>query len=86
MEAPSTNSASTISGGGGSASGGVKDPSTISAPNFEVKRWNVVTQWSRGGRDALEDCMICRNSLSEPSIEYQVSSYLQTNAISLFLI
>lgn len=38
---------------------------------FEIKKWNAVTMWSW---DICADvCAICRNSLNEPSIEYQVS-------------
>lgn len=38
---------------------------------FEIKKWNAVTMWSW---DICTDtCAICRNSLNEPSIEYQVS-------------
>lgn len=40
------------------------------APRFEIKKWNAVTMWSW---DICADtCAICRNSLNEPSIEYQV--------------
>jgi E3 ubiquitin-protein ligase RBX1 len=43
-----------------------------SAPRFEIKKWNAVTMWSW---DICADtCAICRNSLNEPSIEYQVSA------------
>lgn len=42
-------------------------PSTV---RFEIKKWNAVTMWSW---DICSDtCAICRNSLNEPSIEYQV--------------
>ena len=54
-------------------SSGVKDESSSSsnlAPRFEIKKWNAVTMWSW---DICADtCAICRNSLNEPSIEYQV--------------
>jgi len=37
---------------------------------FEIKKWNAVCMWSW---DICADtCAICRNSLNEPSIEYQV--------------
>lgn len=40
------------------------------AVRFEIKKWNAVTMWSW---DICADvCAICRNSLNEPSIEYQV--------------
>lgn len=54
---------------------GAKDEtssSSTSAPRFEIKKWNAVTMWSW---DICADtCAICRNSLNEPSIEYQVKS------------
>lgn len=42
-----------------------------SAPRFEIKKWNAVTMWSWD--ICADNCAICRNSLNEPSIEYQVS-------------
>jgi RING-box protein 1 len=47
-------------------------PSTSggAAVRFEIKKWNAVAMWSW---DICADtCAICRNSLNEPSIEYQV--------------
>lgn len=45
------------------------DPSQNTV-RFEIKKWNAVTMWSW---DICADtCAICRNSLNEPSIEYQV--------------
>lgn len=42
---------------------------------FEVKKWSAVAMWSW---DICADtCAICRNSLNEPSIEYQVLVLLQ---------
>lgn len=39
-------------------------------PRFVIKKWNAVAMWSW---DICADtCAICRNSLNEPSIEYQV--------------
>jgi RING-box protein 1 len=39
--------------------------------NSEIKKWNAVTMWSW---DICADtCAICRNSLNEPSIEYQAN-------------
>jgi RING-box protein 1 len=50
-----------MGGGSGGASGGLR---------FEVKKWSAVAMWSW---DICADtCAICRNSLNEPSIEYQV--------------
>ena len=49
-------------------------------PRFEIKKWNAVTMWSW---DICADtCAICRNSLNEPSIEYQVSYSKESNEIS----
>jgi len=46
--------------------------SSANAVRFEIKKWNAVTMWSW---DICADtCAICRNSLNEPSIEYQVGS------------
>jgi RING-box protein 1 len=60
---------------GGSAATAVNSVSSSSNSNvpairFEIKKWNAVTMWSW---DICADtCAICRNSLNEPSIEYQV--------------
>ena len=44
--------------------------SSAQLPRFEIKKWNAVAMWSW---DICADtCAICRNSLNEPSIEYQV--------------
>mmetsp|Transcript_13681 Transcript_13681/g.51011 ORF Transcript_13681/g.51011 Transcript_13681/m.51011 type:complete len:124 (-) Transcript_13681:214-585(-) len=41
------------------------------APRFVIKKWNAVAMWSW---DICADtCAICRNSLNEPSIEYQAN-------------
>jgi RING-box protein 1 len=46
------------------------EESSSGAPRFEIKKWNAVAMWSW---DICADtCAICRNSLNEPSIEYQV--------------
>lgn len=48
-----------------------KSSSSSTAIRFEIKKWNAVAMWSW---DICSDtCAICRNSLNEPSIEYQVS-------------
>lgn len=39
-------------------------------PRFEIKKWNAVALWSWD--ICADSCAICRNSLNEPSIEYQV--------------
>lgn len=50
--------------------GGKEEGSSGSVMRFEIKKWNAVTMWSW---DICADtCAICRNSLNEPSIEYQV--------------
>ena len=55
---------------GGSAQESSSSAST-SGPRFEIKKWNAVAMWSW---DICADtCAICRNSLNEPSIEYQVT-------------
>ena len=65
------NKMDTAEGGGKEES--TSGPSTSSAPRFEIKKWNAVTMWSW---DICADtCAICRNSLNEPSIEYQVCAY-----------
>jgi len=44
---------------------------TAAPPRFEIKKWNAVAMWSW---DICADtCAICRNSLNEPSIEYQAN-------------
>ena len=43
----------------------------LTAPRFEIKKWNAVTMWSWD--ICADNCAICRNSLNEPSIEYQVN-------------
>lgn len=44
---------------------------TTTAPRFEIKKWNAVAMWSWD--ICADNCAICRNSLNEPSIEYQAS-------------
>jgi RING-box protein 1 len=56
--------------------------SSSNAPRFEIKKWNAVTMWSW---DICADtCAICRNSLNEPSIEYQVNIVLWTSHFMFF--
>lgn len=52
------------------------------APRFEIKKWNAVAMWSW---DICADtCAICRNSLNEPSIEYQANpSATNDNGLSI---
>uniref|UniRef100_A0A7S1BRM9 RING-type domain-containing protein n=1 Tax=Corethron hystrix TaxID=216773 RepID=A0A7S1BRM9_9STRA len=48
-----------------------KASSSVPAKRFEIKKWNAVAMWSW---DICADtCAICRNSLNEPSIEYQAN-------------
>lgn len=59
---------------GTSASTAISANASAATVRFEIKKWNAVTMWSW---DICSDtCAICRNSLNEPSIEYQVRSYL----------
>eukprot|EP00939_MAST-03C_sp_MAST-3C-sp1_P001968 g1968.t1 len=60
-------------GGGGGGGANTSGKSTVltakSGPRFELKSWNGVAMWSW---DICTDtCAICRNKLTEPSIEYQ---------------
>eukprot|EP00977_Amphora_coffeiformis_P012329 scaffold3043_cov180-Amphora_coffeaeformis.AAC.21 len=64
-----------------------KDPN---APRFEIKKWNAVAMWSWDicadtVRDMIDvQCAICRNSLNEPSIEYQANpSPTNDNGLSI---
>lgn len=41
---------------------------------FEIKKWSAVTMWSWDNIGA-DTCAICRNSLNEPSIEYQANPH-----------
>ena len=53
-----------------SAAAGGSSSSSVTQNRFEIKKWNAVCMWSW---DICADtCAICRNSLNEPSIEYQV--------------
>jgi len=48
-----------------------KSSKDVGPPRFEIKKWNAVAMWSW---DICADtCAICRNSLNEPSIEYQAN-------------
>lgn len=44
---------------------------TTNKKHFEVKKWNAVAVWSWS--ICTDTCAICRNSLHEPSIEYQAN-------------
>mmetsp|Transcript_42442 Transcript_42442/g.57978 ORF Transcript_42442/g.57978 Transcript_42442/m.57978 type:complete len:126 (-) Transcript_42442:590-967(-) len=46
-------------------------PPDVPPVRFEIRKWNAVCMWSW---DICADtCAICRNSLNEPSIEYQAN-------------
>jgi hypothetical protein len=71
---------------GSSAGTAVNNTTSSSGPavRFEIKKWNAVTMWAW---DICADtCAICRNSLNEPSIEYQVNQRLKYSVLTSFLI
>ena len=45
---------------------------TTTKRKFEVKKWNAVAVWSWS--TSFDSCAICRNTLHEPSIEFQANS------------
>jgi len=47
-------------------------PSTTTKRKIEVKKWNAVAVWSWS--TSFDSCAICRNTLHEPSIEFQANS------------
>ena len=53
----------------------VEGDSAVSPPAtkkyFEIKKWSAVTMWSWDV--CADNCAICRNSINEPSINYQAS-------------
>eukprot|EP00557_Chaetoceros_sp_GSL56_P007985 CAMPEP_0176491058 /NCGR_PEP_ID=MMETSP0200_2-20121128/8219_1 /TAXON_ID=947934 /ORGANISM="Chaetoceros sp., Strain GSL56" /LENGTH=110 /DNA_ID=CAMNT_0017888441 /DNA_START=135 /DNA_END=464 /DNA_ORIENTATION=+ len=55
---------------------------SLPPPRFEIKKWNSIAMWSW---DICADtCAICRNSLNEPSIEYQANpSATNDNGLSI---
>jgi len=59
-----------------------KTSKALAPPRFEIKKWNAVAMWSW---DICADtCAICRNSLNEPSIEYQANpSPTNDNGLSI---
>jgi RING-box protein 1 len=55
---------------------------SASVPRFEIKKWNAVAMWSWDS--CAEHCAICRNSINEPSIEYQANpSPTNDNGLSI---
>jgi RING-box protein 1 len=45
---------------------------TTTKRKIEVKKWNAVAVWSWS--TSFDSCAICRNTLHEPSIEFQANS------------
>lgn len=61
---------SAVEDGTSAAAGASSSSGSVTQNRFEIKKWNAVCMWSW---DICADtCAICRNSLNEPSIEYQV--------------
>jgi hypothetical protein len=48
---------------------------------IEVKKWNAVAVWSWS--TSFDSCAICRNSLHEPSIEYQANNQMGDEGLSI---
>ena len=55
----------------GAAGAGTATSNTATKRKIEVKKWNAVAVWSWS--ICTDTCAICRNSLHEPSIEYQAN-------------
>jgi len=47
-------------------------PTPTTKRKIEVKKWNAVAVWSWS--TSFDSCAICRNTLHEPSIEFQANS------------
>ena len=62
----------TALGGGGAGGGGGAAASANTKRKIEVKKWNAVAVWSWS--TSFDSCAICRNTLHEPSIEFQANS------------
>ena len=58
--------------GGETALGAAAGTTGGSKRKIEVKKWNAVAVWSWS--TSFDSCAICRNTLHEPSIEYQANS------------
>lgn len=66
----------------GTAAAAGKGGKALPAPRFEIKKWNSVAMWSWDS--CAEHCAICRNNISEPSIEYQANpSPTNDNGLSI---
>ena len=56
----------------GAAGAGTASTTTTTKRKIEVKKWNAVAVWSWS--TSFDSCAICRNTLHEPSIEFQANS------------
>lgn len=56
----------------GAAGAGTATSNTTTKRKIEVKKWNAVAVWSWS--TSFDSCAICRNTLHEPSIEFQANS------------
>ena len=54
------------------AAGAGTATSNTTKRKIEVKKWNAVAVWSWS--TSFDSCAICRNTLHEPSIEFQANS------------
>ena len=61
-----------LGGGGAGGGGGGAAASANTKRKIEVKKWNAVAVWSWS--TSFDSCAICRNTLHEPSIEFQANS------------
>lgn len=65
-----------------SSSSAIATKGGAAVPRFEIKKWNAVAMWSWDS--CAEHCAICRNSINEPSIEYQANpSPTNDNGLSI---
>jgi hypothetical protein len=58
--------------GAAGAAGPASTTTTTTKRKIEVKKWNAVAVWSWS--TSFDSCAICRNTLHEPSIEFQANS------------
>ena len=64
--------AQTPLGAAGTARTTTTTTTTTTKRKIEVKKWNAVAVWSWS--TSFDSCAICRNTLHEPSIEFQANS------------
>jgi RING-box protein 1 len=50
-------------------------------PIFEIKSWNAVAKWC--WELNIDTCAICRNTLEEPSIEYNQNDEEESSTIAI---